>query len=57
MGEVVDPVCGMKVDPQRAAATSEHAAKLYYFCSPSCKKQFDKDASRYVAGGDAGQGG
>lgn len=57
MGEVIDPVCGMKVDPQRAAATSEHAAKLYYFCSPSCKKQFDKDASRYVAGGDAGQGG
>ncbi len=57
MGEVVDPVCGMKVDPQRAAGSSEYDGKQYYFCSPGCKKQYDRDPARYVAGGDAGKSG
>ena len=27
----IDPVCGMTVDPQRAASTHEHAGRTYYF--------------------------
>ena len=30
---VNDPVCGMMVDPQKAAGKVEHAGKTYYFCS------------------------
>src|SRR5689334_12496309 len=39
--EFVDPVCGMTVDPARAAGTSEHDGVRYYFCSPVCKQRFD----------------
>ena len=38
-----DPVCGMDVDPAKAAATSEYEGKTYYFCSGGCKRDFDND--------------
>jgi YHS domain-containing protein len=40
--KVVDPVCGMKVDP-KTAPTSTHAGKTYYFCSKEDKAKFDKN--------------
>jgi Cu+-exporting ATPase len=40
-----DPVCGMTVDPAKAAGQSERDGKTYYFCSPGCKKKFDRDRS------------
>jgi Cu+-exporting ATPase len=39
--EFIDPVCGMRVDPARAAGTSERDGVRYYFCSPGCKQKFD----------------
>jgi YHS domain-containing protein len=30
---VIDPVCGMNVDPSKAAGKYEHKGQLYYFCS------------------------
>ena len=48
MAMALDPVCGMEVDEQQAAAKSEYQGKTYYFCSPSCKRQFDKDPERYL---------
>jgi Cu+-exporting ATPase len=38
----------MQVDPATAAGTSEYQGTTYYFCSPGCKRQFDKDPQRYV---------
>jgi YHS domain-containing protein len=35
-----DPVCGMKVDPSRAAATVEHEGQTYYFCGKGCAAKF-----------------
>ncbi len=40
---VVDPVCGMTIDPAKAAGKSEHKGATYYFCSTYCKKTFDAD--------------
>lgn len=37
-----DPVCGMSVDEHTSALTSESGGKKYYFCSTSCKIQFEK---------------
>ncbi len=37
----IDPVCGMQVDPAKAAAKSEYKGTTYYFCSEHCKKTFD----------------
>ena len=38
-----DVVCGMQVDPAKAAGTSEYNNKTYYFCSKGCKTKFDTD--------------
>ena len=32
---VQDPVCGMAVDPSKAAGRSEYHGKTYFFCSKS----------------------
>jgi len=39
----IDPVCGMSVNPENAAAQEEHDGKTYYFCSSGC-------AARFVSG-------
>lgn len=51
-----DPVCGMMVDEEKAAGTSEYKGKTYYFCSPGCKVAFDKDPERYLSGEGEHQG-
>ena len=43
-----DVVCGMQVDPAKAAGSSEYNGKTYYFCAKSCKAKFDADPSRFV---------
>jgi membrane fusion protein, copper/silver efflux system len=46
-----DLSCGMEVnisDAKAAGLTSEYRGKSYYFCSPKCKQQFDKEPQRYV---------
>ena len=48
--QVVDPVCGMKVDP-KTALTSTHAGKTYYFCSKEDKAKFDKTPDSYLKKG------
>ena len=45
-----DVVCGMQVDPAKAAATSEYNGKTYYFCAKVCKTKFDSDPAKYVKG-------
>jgi P-type Cu+ transporter len=43
-----DPVCGMSVDPQKAAAKVEHAGKTYFFCAPGCARRFEKEPEKYL---------
>jgi Cu+-exporting ATPase len=45
---VIDPVCGMKIDPARAAASSDYGGRTIYFCSPSCKTKFDASPAAYL---------
>jgi P-type Cu+ transporter len=45
-----DPVCGMQVDPERAAGKLEHDGTSYYFCSRHCLETFRKDPGRYAGG-------
>jgi Cu+-exporting ATPase len=45
-----DPVCGMDVDPETAAGSSEYKGGTYYFCNLNCKKSFDEDPERYLVG-------
>ena len=49
MAETVkDLVCGMDIEPETAAGTSEYSGQTYYFCSPSCKRSFDKEPEKYL---------
>jgi YHS domain-containing protein len=44
----IDPVCGMEVDEASAAGQSEYQGTTYYFCSPGCKRAFDKEPEKYL---------
>jgi P-type Cu+ transporter len=43
-----DPVCGMEVTSETAAATSEYQGHTYYFCSIADKETFDKNPEKYI---------
>ncbi len=48
---VKDPVCGMQINEQQAAAkglTSEYQGQTFSFCSPSCKKQFEQNPQQFA---------
>jgi P-type Cu+ transporter len=36
----IDPICGMTVDPKRAAGNCERDGVVYYFCSTGCRDKF-----------------
>src|SRR5438128_7222110 len=49
-----DPVCGMTVFLEKAAAKVEHAGKTYYFCSKRCAERFSREPEKFlVAAGTA----
>ncbi len=43
-----DPVCGMQVDEDKAAATVDFEGKTYHFCSGACKENFEESPHRYI---------
>ena len=45
---VIDPVCGMTIDPRQAAGSHEHKGKSYFFCSRSCLEQFRANPEKCV---------
>ncbi len=47
-GSVVDPVCGMTVDPKKSLHKAEHGGCEYAFCSAGCRTKFLADPDRYV---------
>ena len=44
-----DPVCGMAVDRNLSTAASVYRGRTYYFCSASCRDNFEKEPAKYVA--------
>lgn len=45
----IDPVCGMHVNEESAAATYEYKGETYYFCAPGCKAAFSRDPEKYLS--------
>ncbi len=43
-----DLVCGMQVDEKKVTQKSFYKGKTYYFCSATCKKEFDKDPEKFI---------
>ncbi|MCL5003756.1 MAG: YHS domain-containing protein [Patescibacteria group bacterium] len=45
---VTDPICKMKVDKNKTKYSSEYKGDKFYFCSESCKSQFDAKPEDFV---------
>jgi Cu+-exporting ATPase len=45
---VVDPVCGMSVDPSTSRHRFEHTGDSYYFCCAGCRTKFAAEPRRYL---------
>jgi Ala-tRNA(Pro) deacylase len=45
---VVDPVCGSSIRAERTVEKSLHRGETYYFCSLSCKMEFDDNPDAYA---------
>ena len=45
---IVDPVCGMTVNPDSAAGSYEYDGSTYYFCSSHCLDKFRANPEAYV---------
>ena len=43
-----DPVCGMTVDPEKAAGSLEHNGQTYFFCSLGCREKFRANPESFI---------
>jgi Cu+-exporting ATPase len=53
---VIDPVCGMEVDPKTSTHRAEYRGGTYHFCSARCRERFVAEPERYLASGAAKAG-
>jgi Cu+-exporting ATPase len=44
----IDPVCGMEIEESHAPAMTEFEGQPYYFCSESCRDEFEANPSLYA---------
>jgi Cu+-exporting ATPase len=44
----LDPVCGMTVDPAKAAGHLDYKGKTYHFCSQHCLHSFKADPGKFL---------
>jgi Cu+-exporting ATPase len=45
---VIDPVCGMSVDPAKSPHLFTHDVQTYHFCSAGCRTKFAADPAHYL---------
>jgi YHS domain-containing protein len=45
---VIDPVCGMAIDPTTATSHRHYERREYHFCGLGCASAFDADPRRFV---------
>ena len=48
LGHCIDPVCGMKVDPEKTPHHALHGRAAYHFCGAGCRTRFLADPDRYL---------
>ncbi len=47
-GGLTDPVCGMSVTADAAAATVNYKGTDYYFCCKGCADKFNENPDKYI---------
>jgi len=48
-GHAIDPVCGMKVDPDAGKPLFDYKGETWHFCNPKCKEKFAADPEKYLS--------
>ena len=51
---MIDPICGMEVEPSTAAASHVHNGQTYFFCSHHCLAKFKQDPEKFLKSTGAG---
>ncbi|RMG45077.1 MAG: heavy metal translocating P-type ATPase [Acidobacteria bacterium] len=51
----IDPVCGMRVDPAKAAGSYTYRGTTYYFCCQHCLSSFQSHPEQYLSRAPAAQ--
>lgn len=46
--KVIDPVCGMSVDPATSKHRFEHQGHTFHFCSAGCRTKFAAEPDKYL---------
>lgn len=46
---MIDPVCGMTVEPASAAAAWDHEGTTYFFCSLACFERFREEPEHFLS--------
>ncbi|HOF90129.1 MAG TPA: YHS domain-containing protein [Armatimonadota bacterium] len=46
--QLIDPVCGMRMNPEEAPAVLTYGTRSYYFCSDTHKQEFERNPEFYV---------
>jgi len=45
---MIDPICGMNVEPNSAAGRHVHNGQTYYFCSQHCLAKFKEEPDKFL---------
>ena len=45
---MIDPVCGMTVNPEKCAGSHTHNGTQYFFCSKGCLAKFAASPAAYL---------
>ena len=43
-----DPVCGRKMNPNKAYVQIEYKNEMFYLCCPLCQSEFEKEPEKYI---------
>ena len=46
--QIIDPVCGMTVDPDKTDLIATFQGDNYYFCAEGCRKAFENKPRKYL---------
>ena len=45
---VIDPVCGMQIDPCKTEWMAKYEDRCFYFCAQVCMKSFEKNPEKFA---------
>jgi YHS domain-containing protein len=45
---ILDPICGMHMDPEKAPAMATYNEHTFYFCCDEHKEQFEQNPEQWI---------